>query len=234
MITGKARQALTDKARHVPQLVDSIVEGPFVSPHSMRQVTEILDRVENELAEIRAQARVGEAPAAPASPDPLERYFPVRGTPRRDVSPAEQEETRAQWELLLERGRGYRQEALEQIGPLWDRDQVAQHLGVSIPTVHSRRKRGGLLAVSFDNYRYFYPAWQFVGSPVEGDTGVVRHFGEILRLLGDLPSWEMAQFFVTETPALGGRRPIDILRRGTPAQLDEVRKLAPLVGEIGF
>jgi hypothetical protein len=233
MITGKSKQTLTDKARHVPRLVASIVEEPLLSPQSVRQVTEILDRVENELADIRARLLVSGAPSEPSSSD-LQRYFPVRETPRRDVSPTKLEEARAQWEQALVRGRGYRQEALEQIGPLWDRDQVAQHLGVSIPTIHSRRKRGELLAVSFDKYRYSFPAWQFVGSPVEGDTGVVRHFDEILRLLGDLPSWEKARFFVTETPPLGGRRPIDILRKGTPAQNDEVRKVAPHVGELGF
>jgi hypothetical protein len=233
VITGKTRRDLTEKARHVPELVESLVDQPALSPRSARRVTEILDRVESELTALRVQS-TGEEVDLTASPDVVRHYFSVRETPRREVSPSEVAETQARWEKLAARGRGYREEALREIGPLWDRDQVARHLGVSIPTLHSRRKRGELLAVTFDNYRYWYPAWQFVSSPTEGETGVVRNFSEILRLLGDLPSWEKARFFVTESPALGGRRPIDVLRRGTSAQIETLRALAPRVGEPGL
>ena len=80
MITGKTRRDLTEKARHVPELVESLIEQPALSPRSARRVTEILDRVESELTALRVQSTVHEADLA-ATPDVARHYFPVQGTP---------------------------------------------------------------------------------------------------------------------------------------------------------
>jgi len=223
VVAGEAKAALQRKARAVPKKVGAIVKQSPLSPAVARQVEEILDRASRELAELESAL----------VPELTHRYFPVQGSPRRDVSAEEWADANARWEALLARGHSYRDEALQQVGPLLHREAAADLLGVSIPTLHARRKRGEVLGVSFDGRSYLYPAWQFVASPLNGSTGVPHLLPEILALLGDLPDWEKAYFLRTEQPLLGGCRPLDVLQSGPPAEIENVRKLARSPGEMG-
>jgi hypothetical protein len=85
----------------------------------------------------------------------------------------------------------------------------------------------------FDGHEFLYPEWQLARSPAEGDRGVLEHLDEVLAELSDAPQWERAKFFVTSYPVLGGRTPLDVLRGGTAAEMELVRRAAAQRAEMG-
>jgi len=85
---------------------------------------------------------------------------------------------------------------------------VAKLLDISRQAIDKRRKAGRLLGVEVAKRGVLYPAWQFI------ETGTVAGLAEVLALLQEHDSWAQARFFVTENDRLGGKRPLDLLRRG--------------------
>jgi hypothetical protein len=92
--------------------------------------------------------------------------------------------------------------------------EVAARLGVTRQAVDKRRKAGQLLAVELPRRGLRYPAWQLAGTR---PGGVLPGVVEALAALRDHDSWAQARFFVTGNVRLGGKRPLDRLRRGDVA-----------------
>jgi hypothetical protein len=93
--------------------------------------------------------------------------------------------------------------------------EAAEHLGITRQAVDKRRKAGQLLALELPKRGMHYPAWQFA------DEGVLPGLVETLAALREHDSWAQARFFVSGNLRLGGRRPVDLLRRG---------KIEPVLG----
>jgi hypothetical protein len=102
--------------------------------------------------------------------------------------------------------------------------EVATFLGVSRQAVDKRRKAGQLFAVELPRRGYLYPAWQLTG------TGVLPGLEEVLAALHDHDPWAQARFFVTGNTRLGGKRPLDRLRRG---EVEAVLRAARMFDEHG-
>ena len=102
--------------------------------------------------------------------------------------------------------------------------EVAKLLDISRQAVDKRRKVRRLLGVEVPKRGVLYPAWQFTR------TGTLAGVGEVLAALHEHDSWAQARFFVTENDRLGGKRPLDVLRRG---KLERVLDAASVFGEHG-
>lgn len=121
------------------------------------------------------------------------------------------------------RGAIARRELLEQDGGVLSPSNVGELLGISRQAVGLRRNAGKLLGVE-GNRGFVYPAWQFEGNDV------LDGFTEILQLLSDDDAWTQFIFFLSHDDAIGGKRPIDLLRKG---KLEQVRRAARMHGEHG-
>lgn len=121
------------------------------------------------------------------------------------------------------RGAIARRELLEQDGGVLNPSSVAELLGISRQSVGQRRAANRLLGIEGPR-GYVYPAWQFEGADM------VEGFVEILELLKHESSWTKLIFFLSHDQAIGGKRPIDLLRKG---KLDPVRRAARTHGEHG-
>ena len=121
------------------------------------------------------------------------------------------------------RGAIARRELLEHDGGVLSPSSVAELLGISRQAVGQRRAAGKLLAVAGVR-GYVYPAWQF------DDANIVAGFEEILGLLADEDPWTQFIFFVSEDDAAGGKRPLDLLRKG---DIEPVRRAARMHGVHG-
>lgn len=93
---------------------------------------------------------------------------------------------------------------------------------VSRQAVDKRRTSGKLLALELGRRGFRYPAWQL------GDGDLLPEIEEILKLLDvHLPIAQM-RFFLSGDHALGGERPLDLLRRG---DLARIRRAARVFGD---
>lgn len=101
-------------------------------------------------------------------------------------------------------------------------DEVAELLHLSRQAVDKRRTSGKLLAVEVGRRGFRYPAWQF------GEGASLPGLEEILSLLHAHPPLAQMRFFLSGDHALGGARPLDLLRRG---DLSPVRRAARVFGE---
>jgi hypothetical protein len=102
--------------------------------------------------------------------------------------------------------------------------ELATLLGVSRQAIDKRRKAGQLLAVELPRRGYLYPAWQVT------EAGVLPGVVEVLAALRAHDAWAQARFFVTGNLRLGGKRPLDRLRRG---DVEAVLRVARTFGEHG-
>ena len=121
------------------------------------------------------------------------------------------------------RGAIARRALLEQDGGVLSPSNVGELLGISRQAVGLRRNTGKLLGVE-GNRGYVYPAWQFEGNDV------LKGFVEVLELLRDEDPWTQFLFFLSHDDAIGGKRPIDLLRAG---KTDQVRRAARMHDEHG-
>ncbi len=224
-----SKHEVRQELRHLQQAVD---EAPDENSAMLADIHSILARASAAVQALRSQSPSG-AYEIPISPERMRVYFPVTRSSRREVMPEETREADASWDAALERGRSHREEAFERLGPMLTPRQVAERLGTSTVTVNNWRRRSKLLALRFDDHQYLYPASQFSTSPEQGEQGVLRHFAEILALLPTASPWAKAGFFLTKAPFLGGRTPLEMLRSGTPEDVERVRLLAPRMGELG-
>lgn len=89
------------------------------------------------------------------------------------------------------------------IGPA----EVGKLVGISRQAVGQRRSTGKLLGIPVAG-GFVYPIWQFA----DGET--VEGLEEVLVALAEHDAWMKLVFFLNHNQALGGKRPLDALRRG--------------------
>ncbi len=137
------------------------------------------------------------------------------------------EELSAEDPLAAARLRGLeaRVRLLEDEGGTLSADEAAASLRISREAVNQRRRSGKLLALSTGRRGYRYPVWQF------GEQGVLTGFGRALAELSVHGQWGRAAFFLGGNELLGGRRPLDLLRRARPEDLEAVVAAARARGE---
>ncbi len=114
---------------------------------------------------------------------------------------------------------------LEDEGGTLSADEAAASLRISREAVNQRRRSGKLLALSTGRRGYRYPVWQF------GEEGVLPGFEVTLKELSVHGQWGRAAFFLGGNELLDGLRPLDLLRRGRPEDLEAVTRAARARGE---
>ena len=101
--------------------------------------------------------------------------------------------------------------------------QLADHLGISVPGLTKKRDRGQVFWLPVGE-GYVYPAFQV------GSDGLLPGVREVLAALGDPDPWVRVNFMLTGDARLGGARPIDVLHAG---QVDAVVRAARDLGSDG-
>lgn len=105
---------------------------------------------------------------------------------------------------------------------------VAERLGVDPVDVDWRRERGLLVAIESTDGRWVYPACQFDDT---SQDGMVAGLQQVLALLTDLAPLQTAAWLMEPKPALGGRAPIDDLRKGSSERVELLaRRIAGIRG----
>jgi hypothetical protein len=95
----------------------------------------------------------------------------------------------------------------EAIGPVYDVAGVMRILGISKQAIS---KRENLLALTTGSGRVVYPAFQFVGAKAVDGISQIK-----VLLPNDLISpWDLASWLNAPESDLGGKKPIEFLRRG--------------------
>lgn len=117
------------------------------------------------------------------------------------------------------RGGQMRRELLESDGGTLSAEELGRLLGITRQAVDKRRKLGRLLAVE-EGSTWRYPAWQV------HDGATLPHLEEVLARMAVPSPLMRVQFFVRGVDALGGRRPLDLLRRGQ--RVKDVLRVAEL------
>ena len=114
----------------------------------------------------------------------------------------------------------------DRLGPFYSSKGIAATLGgISRQAVEERRRRRTILALRTADGEWVYPAFQ-----LDDRNRVLRGLGDVLACFdGDeVDDWLLAGTLVAQTPELGGRSAIDVLRHDgtTPALLALMRDLA--------
>lgn len=126
---------------------------------------------------------------------------------------------REKLDLAMARGVLARQELMDEEGGSLSSEAVSGLLGLSKQAVMKRLKAGTLLAWREERLKAArFPRWQF-----DSHGHVLPGFEEALGILNQderLDTWAKMLFFLQEKPALGGKRPLDLLRE---KKLDQVR-----------
>ena len=95
--------------------------------------------------------------------------------------------------------------------------EFAKRLGVSSrETVRKYREKGLIFAWAKDSRNLRYPAWQV------HEGRLLPGLAEVLVILTSRKrgAFSIANYFLSESEELGGRRPLDLLREG---RLDDVK-----------
>lgn len=103
-------------------------------------------------------------------------------------------------------------------GEPWSVPAVALHLGITRQAVAKRVRAGRLLALDIGRHGQALPTWQFERG------GVLAGLEAVLDALADHDPWMKLAFFLSDSPWLADRRPLDVLREGDlPAVLRAAR-----------
>ncbi|MBI2941706.1 MAG: DUF2384 domain-containing protein [Chloroflexi bacterium] len=224
------RRDVSDLVRVVDDAVERLPPADLTMLHDLLRRT--LEEAKRLDAPYESASETGLVPLALA-PERQRAYFPIATSPRCAVSGQEMAAADAGWAAARARGRSYRDAALRAIGPVLTPGEVATRLGVSAVTVNNWRRRRRLLAFRFDEHQYLYPAFQFVERPDQGERGLLRHLNEVLALLPYRSDWARVQFFLSPSPALSGRRPLDVLRTGDEQDIERLKQAAERAGDMG-
>jgi hypothetical protein len=106
------------------------------------------------------------------------------------------------------RGLARRAELLEAEGGTVSTEELATALHLTPQAVHKRRVAGKLLGVELGRRGVRFPVWQLT------DEGVVPGLEEVLGALEEHPPLACVRFFLAKSLHLGGKRPLDVLRKG--------------------
>jgi hypothetical protein len=108
----------------------------------------------------------------------------------------------------MARGISVREKMAAEEGGSMSADETARYLGVSKQSVLNLHSGGKLLAWRSEKQRAFrFPVWQFT------ERGRLPGLEEVLTILRPiLDDWGKIGFFLQTQGALGGRRPLDLLR----------------------
>ena len=210
-------------------LVDAVVQSAPLA--TLVAIHEVLHQAQTAVAAIGAPAAADDEVAV--SPAHLASYAPADAEPDQLVTPEDVAAADAAWAEARSRGRRHRDAVRTMAGPLLTPRQVADHLGISAASVNNWRRQGRLLALQLDRHQHLYPEFQFAGDPAEGEHGVVRGLDQVLAALVGQTAWAQVVFLASPAPALGGRRPIDLLRVGEPGGVERVCRLAGRAFEMG-
>jgi hypothetical protein len=212
MLRKSMKQAADKAARKAGRTVTLSVTLPKGSRGEVARLAihSVLGRVaavpEREATRILAEARDAAAPEA--------RVMSWLRVEDHGVEPAGRAETAL--DAAFRRGDARRAAILRDPAMLTG-EAAAVRLGVSRETINKRSQQGRLLALEFAKRGKRYPEWQFeervAGRPLEG----------VLAAFGSRDAWEQYRFFTQVQPGLGGRTPIEALRRG---EVDAVKSSA--------
>lgn len=120
------------------------------------------------------------------------------------------------------RGVAQKRELLQRDGGSKTTAEVAAMLKVSPQAITKRRKQGKLIAVELGTKGFHYPVWQLD----------LLGLDEVLAVMRVRDGWEQIGFFLNPNDALGGKRPLDVMRRKQVA-LAKVVEAAQEYGEAG-
>jgi hypothetical protein len=100
--------------------------------------------------------------------------------------------------------------------------QVAELLGVSRQTPLNRVRENTLLAV-LDRGAWRFPLWQFDANSADG---VLPGLPEVLRVLEPQPHFSKLAWLRRANATLGGREPVELLRKGGIAPVVDAARAA--------
>jgi len=122
--------------------------------------------------------------------------------------------------------RGYeaKRKLIEENGGTLSAEKVGELLGITRQAVEKRRQAGKLLALTIGRHGYRYPIWQF------NQSGTLPGLEQVLGVLSSHDQWMQTAFFVSESPRLSKRTPIEMLEAG---EIDQVLNAASVYGEHG-
>lgn len=116
---------------------------------------------------------------------------------------------------------------LKDAGGAFEVEDVRKLLhGVSRQAIDKRVKDGTLLAVPGPSGRRGFPAIQF-----QPDGAVVPGLKAVQAALGYTSPWSVLSFLVNPHDLLGGQPPIDVLRRGEVAPVEQAARLSGVHAE---
>lgn len=122
---------------------------------------------------------------------------------------------------------GVEEEILNAEGGLLSESELAKALALkSQQTVRRYRETGKIFAVQEGKRNFLYPAWQV------HKAAILTGLAETLAVLAakDVSPMGVVLFFLTPAEALGGNRPLDLLRR---RECEEVIQHVERYGSIG-
>ena len=125
-------------------------------------------------------------------------------------------------EALL-RGSTMKRDMLKAEGGALSAQQLADHLGITPQGLGRKRERNHVFWLDV-GAGYVYPAFQI------GKNGLLRGIREVLDAFTVDDPWMRVNFMLTGDARLGGKRPIDLLRKG---KIDDVVTAAAAYGEHG-
>lgn len=132
----------------------------------------------------------------------------IRGEKVREATEASASSSLNEWDPYAE-GRKLVQQLKDAEGGGLDRNEAAERLSITIPALHNRRKRGGIVAWTDGGAdRFKFPSWQF------GENGMLPGIEECLQALEGSDEWAIMRFFLFPSDMADGKRPLDLLREG--------------------
>jgi hypothetical protein len=121
------------------------------------------------------------------------------------------------------RGAEMKRALLKAEGGVLSAPQLAEHLGITPQGLGKKREKNQVFWLEVGD-GYVYPAFQI------GPSGLLPGIREVLDAFDEQDPWARASFMLTGDARLGGRRPIDVLRKGDVAS---VTRAARGLGEHG-
>ncbi len=121
------------------------------------------------------------------------------------------------------RGSEMKREMLKAEGGAVSAQRLAEHLGITPQGLGRKRERNQVFWLDVGD-GYVYPAFQI------GKSGLLHGIGEILDAFSVEDPCMRVNFMLTGDTRLGGKRPIDLLRK---RKIDEVVAAAAAYGEHG-